>query len=125
MEEQTYAFYAIIDSDDIKTAKWWRTRTRNSKKSAGWVKSFKDAKIWLNLSQAKSKATRLGAHARIVEFVANQIVVSDQRERLTALEEEKRLKAAAALAKKYEQDLKAAQEALEAAQKRFSDLKSR
>lgn len=85
--ERKFVFYAVADSDDIQQAKWYCTYSAS--KSSGWKKDFGEAKIWVKKSSAKSKATALGARARIVEFHADKVVVINQIEHLKKVAEER------------------------------------
>lgn len=117
---ETYTFYAIADNDDLKRARWYRTYSSAHRR--GWVDSLGNAKVWAKKGQAQGKCTQLGASARLVEFVATNVVIHDQAARLRELEEKKKLREAAQREQRAKAELEAAHRALMTAQENFERL---
>ncbi len=120
-EQPNFAFYAVADNSNLSVAKWYRTYSSN--RNSGWVKDFDDAKIWTKRGPAQGKCTNLGPFTYLVEFLAGDITVVDQRVRIERADAHKR---AAELIRQQElkkRELVLAEKALREAQQKVERLK--
>ncbi len=121
--EQKFVFYAIVDNDDVQKARWYCTYS--AQKSSGWKEDFADARIWVRKSAAKSKATALGAQARIVEFHTTKTVVVNQIEHLKKVAEERIQRETKRLEAEHQAALKRAKDELDRALARLKSLETK
>lgn len=121
VEEPTYMFYAVADSDDLTKARWYRTYSASY--SSGWVSDLNDAKVWVKRNSAKSKCTNLGPRARLVEFMVTKVNVVDNSINIKKIVEKKRLEEERRQKREAEEALEKAHADLERAQKVFDALK--
>jgi hypothetical protein len=94
-------------------------RTGAHSKRAGWVKDIGDAKIWTNISHARSMVTRQASETKagsavpeLVEFHVTEVKVVDQTSRIQKAKLEK-------LEREAQRQIKLRKEALDAAQRAF------
>lgn len=115
-------FYAI----QLTTGEWYRARSGN--RSSGWVKELKKAKIYGNVSQARSRITMFANENRIVpdliEFTLTGSRVVDETERLARAKLEKQQKLDAQEVRRVEFELKRAEHAMQQAKERIASLSS-
>ncbi len=74
LDEQSFLFYVLRD----KNNKYYTNGSR-SYPNGHWISKIDDARIYVNLGQARAQVTRLGKDLDIVEFKAEEIRVLDEK----------------------------------------------
>jgi len=120
-EPPSFTFYAVVNDPDLTIAHWYCTYSQ--RKNSGWVKDFKDAKIWTRPGPAQGKCTNLGVGAFLVKFAAGHVEVIDQRARLERVAAEKRNKEMLRLQNAEQRRIVEAERALKTAQENLARLK--